>query len=284
MFQHFIITRFNLRKKGWEQTQGNTKVLTDEWMDNRLELFEKYCYASCLAQREKNFTWLVFFDVTTSDKYRRVITRLAKGFPAFTPLYIEGMDAFLPEIKNSIQQRLDQPYLITTRLDNDDCLSQDYVLEVQKQFLKQDFLMIDFMHGLTLQIEPELKLGKHLHLYNPFASLIESANDFETIWNRSHGSWSKVKNVKSVRCQPLWLSIIHKENKENRFLGFASVNEKALDQFNISASTRKSLEGKFLPFEAWRIESWKNQLKVSYKTYFKLFKRKVRGYLNLLKD
>jgi len=284
MFQHFIITRFNLRKKGWDQTQGNTKVLTDEWMDNRLELFEKYCYASCLAQREKNFTWLVFFDVSTLDKYRAVVARLAKAFPTFVPLYIEGMDVFLSEIKKNIQQRLDQPYLITSRLDNDDCLSQSYVSTVQKQFLKQDFLMIDFINGLTLQLEPEVKLGKHLHLYNPFVSLIESSADFETIWNRSHGSWSKAKKVKSIACQPLWLSIIHNENKENRFLGFGDVAEEELDQFNISATTRQNLEGKFSPHKAWRTDSWKNQLKVRSKTYFKRFKRKLRNYFSLLKS
>jgi len=37
MFQHFLITRFNLRKKGWNTTRTNSEVLTDEWMENRLK-------------------------------------------------------------------------------------------------------------------------------------------------------------------------------------------------------------------------------------------------------
>ena len=65
MFQHFILTRFNLRKKGWDETKSQSKVLTDKWMENRLELFEQYCYSSIKAQTKKDFEWLVFFDKTT---------------------------------------------------------------------------------------------------------------------------------------------------------------------------------------------------------------------------
>jgi hypothetical protein len=49
MFQHFVITRFNLRKKDW-QTSKKTQVLTDIWMEGRLELFEYYCFSSLKAQ------------------------------------------------------------------------------------------------------------------------------------------------------------------------------------------------------------------------------------------
>ena len=60
MFQHFILTRFNLRKKGWDETKSQSKVLTDSWMENRLKLFEQYCYSSIKSQTVKNFEWLVF--------------------------------------------------------------------------------------------------------------------------------------------------------------------------------------------------------------------------------
>ena len=45
------------------------------------------------------------------------------------------MDDFLPSITREIKNRLTEPYLITTRLDNDDSLHQDFVKEVHSQLL-----------------------------------------------------------------------------------------------------------------------------------------------------
>ncbi len=282
MYQHFIITRFNLRKKGWEKTQGNTAVLTEQWMDNRLKLFENYCYSSCLSQVNINYEWLVFFDVATTEKHRKIIHRLANEFPLFIPIYIDGMDAFLPNIKSSIKKRLISPFLITSRLDNDDCISQDYVNEVQNQFSSQSYMAIDFIEGYTLQIEPEVKLGKHLHLYNPFISLIEKSEDFQTVWSRTHGGWGKIKNIQSIRNKPIWLSVIHKENKENRFVGFGDLRLNLLDCFNINSLEKESLIQAITPYSKWKYHSLINQLKIKSKTYFKLLKHRLRSFLNII--
>ncbi|MGO4891672.1 glycosyltransferase [Flavobacterium sp. W21_SRS_FM6] len=58
MFQHYVITRFNLRQKDWLASKSNNEVLTDEWMENRLTLFSHYCFPSLLKQSTQNFTWL----------------------------------------------------------------------------------------------------------------------------------------------------------------------------------------------------------------------------------
>ena len=42
MFQHYIITRFNLRRDDWNLTKNNEKVLSDDWLKDRFELFENY--------------------------------------------------------------------------------------------------------------------------------------------------------------------------------------------------------------------------------------------------
>ncbi len=61
MFQHFLITRFNLRKETWTTNKQNVAVLTEEWHENRFKLFKDYCFTSVAAQTNKNFVWLVFF-------------------------------------------------------------------------------------------------------------------------------------------------------------------------------------------------------------------------------
>ena len=277
MFQHFLITRFNLRKKSWHTTRNNSQVLTDEWMQNRLKLFENFCFSSVRSQTNNNFKWFVFFDEETDAKYRIIIEDLAKQFSLFIPIYIDGMDAFLPAIKNEILKELSQPYLITSRLDNDDCLSENYIEEVQKQFAKQDFMAIDYIDGLTLQIEPEVKLGKRTHLHNPFISLIEKNDTIETVWSRErHGEWSKVKQLKTIRNQCVWMSIIHGENKANDFVGFGQVAWSDMNTFHINQETLTTLKVNKVPLSEWKIESMRNHLRTYWKVTFKLLKRRLK--------
>jgi hypothetical protein len=276
MFQHFVLTRFNLRKEGWQTTRNNTQVLTDSWMDNRLALFENYTFSSLKSQTNQNFIWLVFFDVTTSQKHREVISRLEKTLSCFKPIFIDGMEAFLPSIKAEIKASLSQPYLITSRLDNDDCLHQDYIQEVQNQFGQQDFMAIDFIDGLTLQIEPQVCLAKRSHVHNPFLSLIEKANDFKTIWTRErHGQWSKVKLLTPIRNKPMWMSVIHAENKVNDFYGFGKVDWDKIDGFNIEKFLLEKLKSRCIPFDSWKSLSLKNQLRSRWKVGFKLLRRRL---------
>ncbi len=181
MFQHFILTRFNLRKKGWDETKSQSKALTHSWMENRLKLFEQYCYSSIKAQNKKDFEWLVFFDKTSLQIFREKISELSSNFSKFIPIYADGMDDFLPSITREIKNRLTEPYLITSRLDNDDSLHQDFVKEVHSQFSKQEFRVIDFVEGYTLQVAPRVRFGQHSHVHNTFMSLIEKSENFKTI-------------------------------------------------------------------------------------------------------
>lgn len=44
MFQHFIITRFNLRREDWITTKNNDEVLSDIWLEEWFELFNTLFY------------------------------------------------------------------------------------------------------------------------------------------------------------------------------------------------------------------------------------------------
>ncbi len=281
MFQHFVITRFNLRDPALEKANGNKPLLDDKWMEDRLELFENYCYSSIKNQTELNFTWLVFFDISTPQVFRTIIDRYAAEFSNFTPIYIDGMNAYLPSIKSEVAKRLDQPYLITSRLDNDDCLHKDYMKEVQAQFAQQPFMAIDFIDGYTLQIEPVVRFAKRSHVHNPFISLIEKSDDFVTVWSRKrHGHWSKVKKVLPVQNKRMWMSIIHFENATNTFLGYGDIDWQKIKAFHIDANIESNLKQKNIPFNDWKKQSSKQQLKTLWKVYFKLFNRKMSSIIN----
>ena len=278
MFQHFVITRFNLRQKDWVTSKSNNQVLTDEWMENRLRLFTHYCFPSLLMQSEQNFTWLVFFDITTPVKYRSIISQLQQQFPNFMPIFIDGMDEFYQQTKREIKQRLTQPFVITSRLDNDDSLHKNYIKEVQSHFNQQAFMAIDFVDGYTLQIEPYVRFAKRSHTHNPFLSLIESSAHFKTVWfiNR-HGQWSKIKQLTSVRHKPMWMSVIHMENKVNEFLGFGRVDWHEIDNFNLASSEQAKLASQKKCFESWKWRSFRNKFKTDWKVNVKLLKRMLTG-------
>ena len=163
MFNHFLITRFNLKRSDWKTNKNNEEVLTDDWHKNRFNLFTNFCFPSVASQTNKNFEWLVFFDSSTTKEYRDLIKTLEVKMPNFKPFFINGMDEFLPSLKSYISE-INEDFIITSGLDNDDCLSKDYIKEVQANFNKQDFLALDFVDGFTLQISPNIKLGKNRYV------------------------------------------------------------------------------------------------------------------------
>ena len=67
----FILTRFNL--KMWTKNKFNHDVQTEEWLKERFELFEHYCFSSIINQSEKNFIWLCCFDEDTPKEYLQKI-------------------------------------------------------------------------------------------------------------------------------------------------------------------------------------------------------------------
>lgn len=279
MFQHYILTRFNLRDKNWTTTKNNEKVLSEEWLEERFDLFENFCLGSVKNQVNQNFKWLVFFDINTPEVYKQKIEDYKKSYKNFLPFFIDGMNNFLPEIVNNIKNLDSEKYIITSRLDNDDCIHENYTEVVQSYFDKQDHQALDIVDGYSLEIGKNTRLGGLMKLNNPFISLIEKKGDFKTVWFRNrHGSWKYEKNMTRIRGQRLWLSIIHSKNKVNRFSGYGNVNPKKLYEFHISKNRTGKIIESLVSFNSWRFLSFKNRLKLTSKRYYKDFKTFVGVY------
>ncbi|MCU1424755.1 MAG: hypothetical protein JWM51_1046, partial [Microbacteriaceae bacterium] len=55
---HVLLTRFNLPSAGVESL-----IRAQEgWLRTRVELFERYCVPSVLAQTSSSYRWLIYFD------------------------------------------------------------------------------------------------------------------------------------------------------------------------------------------------------------------------------
>lgn len=279
MFQHYILTRFNLRAEHWTTTKNNEKVLTDEWLEERFDLFENFCFSSVKNQKNQNFKWLVFFDINTPDFYKQKVAEYRKSYDNFLPFFIDGMTNFLPEIVKNIKALDSEKYIITSRLDNDDCIHENYTEVIQSYFQKQDHHALDIIDGYTLETGKNTRLGILMKLNNPFMSLIENKEDFKSVWFRErHGSWKYEKNMTKIKNQRLWLSIIHSKNKVNRFSGFGDIDPKRLYEFNIATERAAEIIESLVDFNSWRFLSFKNRLNLTAKRHYKDFKTFIGVY------
>ena len=280
MFKHYLITRFNLRNKNWDVTKNNETLLTREWMEHRIGLFNNFCLPSVANQTNTNFEWLLFFDTTTDEDFKQELESLLRPHPNFKSFYVDGMDAFHPSIKNYItQDSKDVPYIITSRIDNDDCIHKDYISTIQEQFSAQDFMAIDVLKGYSLQISPEIMLGKKEHIFNPFISLIEKNDSPKTVWFSDHNMWKKESRRVEISNKRLWMSIIHEKNKVNEFDGYDNVDWNLIKStFIVSDDIALKVTSEIIPHSEWRYLSFKNKLYVNYVLMSKKFKKALGLY------
>lgn len=220
-YRHFLLTKFNLHIA---HTIGDSN-LRGPWLDHRFEIFDRFCYPSVANQTCRNFNWLVLFDSKTDDKYHSKID----SYKEFTPLYVKGIKNIGSLIKEQVKDLPD--YLITSRLDNDDCLGQHYIGKVQQQFDNQNFEFINFYDGCQYH-------SGHSHAYvhdrNMFISLIEKYNDFKTVWCCTHGAIYETGPVRQIKTPyPMWMVVIHEKNALNRIATRKQINIDLKKEFGI---------------------------------------------------
>ncbi|MDH5381380.1 MAG: putative rhamnosyl transferase [Cyclobacteriaceae bacterium] len=260
MFDHFILTRFNIRVENWTETKSKTKVLTESWLKNRFELFENYCLNSVKNQSNQNFKWLVYFDTNTPKKYLEKIEEIQLAYPNFYPKFIDGMHNLMGAVKEDIQSYSKNSYIITSRLDNDDSIHKDYINTIQNCFDSQDFMAVDFIDGYSLLLDPKKRFGKARLRFNPFISLIEKKNTIQTVWSKKHAHWKHEKNILTIKNKRMWLVIIHAENKVNTFTGYGNVDSSELSDFGLSNDFKDDIIKQLQPFNEWKYNSFKNEI------------------------
>lgn len=279
MFEHFLVTRFNLRNPAWTSSRSEHPALSEAWLQDRFKLFEQYCLPSVKAQTEPGFTWLVYFDTETPEQWLPRIAGYRQGCPQFQPVFVDGMSAFLGDVQARITAAT-VPYLITSRLDNDDCVSKDFIASVQTQFAPIDFLALDFIDGYMLEIAPVLRLGRTLNAYNPFISLIERNQSPLSVWHKQHAQWKREPRLRRIRGQRIWMTVIHRENKTNEFRGFGRVEgAEASARFQLGTEAQQVWE-RLTPVARWRWLSLKNHLQ----TAGTLLKRDLKKALGLYRQ
>lgn len=217
---HFIMTRFNL--KLWTTDKNKMPVQTDEWLQKRFYLFETYCLPSIINQTNQCFEWICLFDIDTPKQYRSRIEVYVKRCPQLKPYYLNRNETqqFLQFFKDRIRGGGSGDRIITTYLDNDDCLKSNYCEYVQKLAQTEPLnTIISFEYGLQYFIEFGL-VNRIYYPNNHFLTLIEANTpNIKTVWSISHYFLSNYKrdyNIKIVsEIKDMWIEIIHDNNVDN---------------------------------------------------------------------
>lgn len=209
-FTHILLTRFNV-----QAGYGAPNVrLAPKWLEYRFQLFDQFCYPSVHAQSNQNFKWLVFFDAQTPEVFKPRIERYTQ-WKNFIPIYVNGYFSDLV-LGTAITDNIESgsSYLITTRLDNDDAIAQNFIELIQSQFQKQDCEFINFTQGYCwhnhklYQVEDES---------NAFVSLIESLNGSapKTVLCTAHNKLATIGKIRQIANEMAWLQVIHHGNVSN---------------------------------------------------------------------
>ncbi|RFC63268.1 MULTISPECIES: glycosyltransferase [Mesorhizobium] len=208
---HILLTRFNLPSIGLESVIR----AKEGWLRQRVELFDQFCAPSVIAQTNRNFEWIIYFDPASPEWLRERIEKYVQA-KVFTPIYRETVSnaEMLSDIRGVIDG--EREILITTNLDNDDGLSNDFVDRVQSVAKAGQRTAIYITNGLIRQSD-----GLYLHQYsrNAFVSVQEPWNAPISCWSAWHTEIGERMPVVEVGGAPGWLQVIHGTNVSNRVQG-----------------------------------------------------------------
>ena len=241
-YSHFLITRFNLKQKGWatDKNNGAIDINSPEWLERRFGLFRRFTFPSVESQTCNRFVWLVYFDSDTPLMFREKINNFKSRFNNFTPCFIDSIESLNTSVIADIQKLcFDGPgsLVITTRLDNDDAIHKDFIGEIQKaaetKMLKKG--VIDIPNGYCFEVEPLFNLFSSTQFSNAFISYVEpynSQNKLKTVLFKQHPEWAFTTRTILIRNKRLWIQIIHTSNVLNEIDGVRISDTKVLGNFH----------------------------------------------------
>jgi len=208
-FKHIILTRFNFGlyspEKYWNYYKNSDP---ESWMEKRLDLFETYCIPSIKNQNNKNFDWIVLFDIKTPEKYKE---RIRNYHEVCEPIFsdMEGLAVKAKDKAKSVEM------IITTRVDNDDEILPDFIKIIQENRNQcSEFpFFINLDNGFLKNVKTN-KIGEFNGKSNMFVSVIEKTINSKTIYEYgNHTQLKKFGKIISIKNERLWIWNIHGSNK-----------------------------------------------------------------------
>lgn len=272
-YSHFLITQFNLRNFPLADNNDDYEKWLN-WTKERLNLFLKYCLPSVLNQTCKEFIWLLYFDSDTPREVREFIQDLRK-YSFINICYSNGVEDFNKNYIKEVRSRTGSSvrWIMTTRIDNDDCLHKDAIITIQKNFIEKHKFLISLASGYILDTERRI-MSHYFYPMSPFISLIEDKSiETEGVFAKGHTKWNalrlfifreiwiehlnkKARISRFILKNPMWIQTVHGRNVSNNFYrGFPVIKELDLTEFSVGFKNRKQslrIIGKYYNYVMWK--------------------------------
>lgn len=221
LVDNYIITRFNLGIYDSKHYNSN------EWMKDRLRLFETYCLPSIRNQTCKDFVWVLLIDSNTPKKIINKIEDICNGINIKILIVDWNIPGRFGE-KNHVQswRKLllnefseSQDMIAMTRLDNDDALNIDFIKKIRS-------MSVSLKHGYVFDnpfgVIYDEKANKAYHITHPMGTpFITLINKYSWKMKTVYYSYHRAVAVKSKRFVNIkgldysWLIVVHSNNISN---------------------------------------------------------------------
>jgi len=212
--QHLVETRFSLLVGTGEGAQS------PGWLHERLELLRRFCLPSVAAQTCDAFTWLLLCDESTDPDVLAELRAHAGEAPMLRVVRIGGETSHLSLVEEAIAPGTD--VLITTRLDSDDALADEYVATVQEyagsfRDSGRDAIVVNFPRGYKLDARRGRLYDSRMP-NSPFHSLLERPRPGgpTTVFGGGHATMHERHATHQDESLAGWLQVVHGGNLFNR--------------------------------------------------------------------
>ncbi len=215
-YLHVILTRFNCRNSRLRNDREIPIRSQPGWLEQRFDLFERYCLPSLLSQSDQNFRWHIYFDAETPAEFLDRAERDVKGHEniAIKLCEIYGSETVSEDLKREFAGKCN--WLVTSRFDNDDGLSRYFVEQLHGSVRVGVREALNFPVGIVFQ-DGRCYLSHQRS--NAFLSFSEPFGKVDTVVCTPHNQFSAVAPVRDVSSEAAWVQILHGGNVSNKVRG-----------------------------------------------------------------
>ena len=219
--RHFVLTNFNVALPGAGNDKGGRPLRTEEWLEHRMELFERWCLPTMERRTDRDAIWLVRHARPESDVLARRLASLEeRGGLRLVSAEWRFRDAIVATLEPG------DDFVLTTRLDNDDGLHPE-ALERLRTFAAESLrrgtrepVFLDLPVGYSVS-DPGGEARLLERPSNHFLSLLEPAGPgrIRTARCIAHSRARELAPLRTVCREPMWIRTVHDRNLVNALTG-----------------------------------------------------------------
>lgn len=205
--KHIVVTKFNL-------PDGSGKHIDEDWLEDRLQLFESWALPSMLAQTFTDFVWLIFCWKHTPERFLPRMQAYGNVDERVKPQFLggRGWPAVMEDWMSRIYYHAEPGTVFTTRIDSDDAIRKDYLERVRA--IAEPGVWVGFLRGFMCR-DNQVYLRSYQN--NPFLTYseeVKDVRDLETVNKYPHPKVPRIAYVETE--EPGWLQHAHDNTGWNK--------------------------------------------------------------------